>query len=226
MNFHRSNIILAALMMMTLMGCAAFRSDLNGAYQGKVERNLNSRPASALFVFTHVRQTLGYDALPKIVGKTSMIRSFDDVFSNALNEFGNLGKYATFTEEASDVNRPERRATRDSLKTQYDYTVKIRIVEEKRFAATFFAGLTSTVSATLIPVPYRQSYRMETEVFSKEGKPVASYHRQVYLSKWVEMFLLFVYPFYPEDRKREEVFMAMLHDTFRQMDSEKVLQGL
>jgi hypothetical protein len=211
--------------LMTFMGCATFRSDLNGEYLGQSQRNFENQPVKALFTFTHIHQTLGYDALPKIVGKTSMIRSFDDVFNDALKEFSNLKLHATFTDEASDVNRSERRATFDSLKALHDYTIKIRIIEEKRFASSFFAGLTSTVSATLIPAPYRQSYRMETEVFTSNGKLVASYHRQAFLTKWVELLLLFAYPFYPEDRKREEVFLAMFHDTFRQMESEKILKG-
>ncbi len=183
----------------------------------------NSRPASVLFLFTHVAQTLGYDAIPKVVGKRSMINSFDDVFNDALREFGNLGEFATFTDEAADVNRSERRATRDSLIAHRDYTVKIRIVEERRFVSYFFGGLASTLSATLLPVPYRQLYRMETEVFAQDGKPAIRYCRQARLSKWVELFLVFAYPFCPEDRKREELFMAMMHDTFRQMEAERVL---
>jgi hypothetical protein len=209
--------------LLLLAGCATFQSSLHGSYSGEAGRNLTSKPVKVLFHFTHVEQTIGYDAIPKIVGKSSMIRSFDDVFHDALREFGNLGEYATFTEEASDVNRPDRRVMCDSLISQCDYTVKVRIVAEHRFIPYFFGGLATTVSATLIPIPYRQSYRMETEVFARDGKLVNTYHRQAYLSKWVEMFLVVAYPFCPEDRKREEIFMAMLHDTFRQIESEQIL---
>jgi hypothetical protein len=215
--------VAAVTIALLFAGCASFRSNLSGAYSGEVKRNLEGKPVNVLFHFTHVEQTLGYDAIPKVVGKTSMIRSFDDVFQDALLEFGNLGKYATFTNEASDVNKPERRAIRDSLMAQSDYTVKVRIVAEHRFVSYFFGGLATTITATLIPIPYRKSYRMETEVFARDGKLIGAYHRQAYLSKWVEMFLVFAYPFCPEDRKREEIFMAMLHDTFRQMESERVL---
>jgi hypothetical protein len=222
----RSFCLTITLLALSFTGCATFRSDLSGAYQGATGKSSGSAPVSAVFIFTHVHQTLGYDAIPKIVGKTSMIRSFDDIFNDALRELGNLGKFSTFTEEASDVNRPERRQVRDSLITQSDYTIRIRIVEEKHFAPTFFAGFTSTISATLLPAPYRQSYRMETEVYTRGGKLVGTYHRQAYLTKWVELLLVFAYPFCPEDRKREEVMMALLHDTFRQMESEHVLLAL
>ncbi|MCX6638939.1 MAG: hypothetical protein NTW14_00440 [bacterium] len=226
MTTHRRYNLILMLGLVLLTGCATFRSDLNGAYQGEVKRNLGSPQVSALFIFTHVHQTLGYDAIPKVVGKKSMIQSFDDVFHDALGEFSNLRKYDTFTEEAGDVNHPERRSLRDSLTTQNDYTVKIRIIEERHFAPTFFAGFGSVISATVLPMPYRQTYRMETEVYSRGGSLVGSYHRQAYLSKWVELLLVFAYPFCPEDRKREEVFMLMLHDTFKQIESENVLKPL
>jgi hypothetical protein len=213
----------AVLLAMLFTGCATFRSDLNGAYPDAVRKISDSAPVSAVFLFTHIHQTLGYDAIPKVVGKTAMIRSFDDVFNDALHEFRNLENFSTFTEEAADVNHPERRLVRDSLIAQSDYTIKIRIVEERHFAATFFAGFATTISATLLPAPYRQSYRMETEVYSREGKLVGIYQRQAYLTKWVELLLVFAYPFCPEDRKREEVIMAMFHDTFRQIESERVL---
>jgi len=226
MNLPRKFSPAAALVALFFVGCATFRSDLNGAYQDALRKNSDLAPISVVFLFTHIRQTLGYDAIPKVVGKTAMIRSFDDVFHDALRELGNLEKFSTFTEEASDVNHPERRLVRDSLIAQSDYTIKIRIVEERHFAASFFAGFTTTISATLLPAPYRQSYRMETEVYSREGKLVGTYHRQAYLTKWVELLLVFAYPFCPEDRKREEVLMALLHDTFRQIESERVLTAL
>jgi len=214
------------LVVFLFTGCATFRSDLSGAYIGESNKAPGANPTSALFVLSHIHQTLGYDAIPKVVGKTSMIRSFDDVFNDALRELGNFGKFTTFTEEASDINRSERRKLYDSLVTQYDYTDKIQIVEERRFIPSFFAGFASTISATVLPMPYRQSYRMETEVYSRSGKLVATYHRQVYLTKWVELLLVFAYPFCPENRKREEVLMALFHDTFRQMAGEQVLAGL
>jgi hypothetical protein len=37
-------------------------------------------------------------------------------------------------------------------------------------------------------------------------------------------FLIFAYPFYPLEGKREEIFSESLHDTFRQIEAEKVLR--
>ncbi|MDK9701274.1 MAG: hypothetical protein OEM52_14135 [bacterium] len=208
-----------------LTSCATFRSDLSGAYTGEVKRNPNTAPVSVFFVFTHVEQTIGYDAVPKLVSKNSSTHSFDEIFADALREFSNTGKYATFTEEASDVNQPERRAKKDSLKGQFDYTVKVRIVSEKYFSGFFLGTLFSSISATLLPIPFKQYYRMETEIITKDGKLVGKYKRNATLSKWVETFLIFVYPFHPENRKREEIYVAMLHDTFRQIESEGVLSA-
>ena len=215
--------LLSAFSLVLFVGCATFRSDLHGAYKGSVDKNPSSKPVSVLFHFTLVEQEMGYDAIPKVVGKMSMIRSFDDVFHDASRELTNLGKYTTFTEEASDVNHPERRATRDSLIGLYDYTMRIRFVKEKRFIPQFFAGFAMTITATIVPVPFHQWYRMESDVYARDGKLVGTYKREVNLAKWVELFLVFAYPFYPEDRKREEAMLIMFHDTFKQIDVEKVL---
>ena len=206
-----------------LSGCATFRSDLSGAYTGEAKRNPNTTPVSVFFVFTHVEQTIGYDAVPKLVNKNSSVHSFDEIFADALREFSNTGKYATFTEEASDVNKPERRSLKDSLRGQFDYTVKVRIVSEKHFSGFFLGSLFSSVSLTVLPIPFKQYYRMETEIITKDGKLVGTYKRNAVLSKWVETFLIFVYPFHPENRKREEIYVEMLHDTFKQIESEGVL---
>jgi len=216
----------AVLAVLLFTGCATFRSDLSGAYIGESNKTPGGNPTSALFVLSHIHQNSRLRRHTKSGGQDIHDPSFDDVFNDALRELGNLGKFTTFTEEASDVNRSERRKLYDSLVTQYDYTVKIQIVEERRFISSFFAGFASTISATVLPMPYRQSYRMETEVYSRSGKLVATYHRQAYLTKWVELLLVFAYPFCPENRKREEVLMALFHDTFRQMAGERVLAGL
>ncbi len=206
-----------------LTGCVSTRSNLRGAY---VDTGVKKNPepsVSVLFYFTHTKQSLGLDAIPKIVRKGAMIDSFDEVFGNSLREISNLGKYATFTAEAGDVNQPERRAKRDSLMSQYDYTIKLRVIEEKKFTSYFFAGFVTTVGLSILPAPYYQSYRLETEVYTRDGKRIATYQRDMDLAKWVETFLIFAYPFYPETQKREEIFLALFHDTFKQIDAERVL---
>jgi hypothetical protein len=218
------NCLLALIMVFSLSGCASFRSGLRGAYSGEMKLNTNSTPVSLFFEFTHIEQTIGYDAVPKIVDKNSNVASFDEIFSDALREFSNIGKYATFTDQASDVNHPQRRAEKDSLKTQFDYSIKIRIVSESSFASDFLGTFFSSISATLLPIPYKQYYRMETEIISRDGKLVGSYKRNATLTKWVETLLIFAYPFCPENRKREEIYVEMMHDTFKQIESESVLR--
>jgi len=114
---------------------------------------------------------------------------------------------------------------KDSLKNQFDYTIKVRIVSEKYFSGFFLGTLFSTVSVSLLPIPFKQYYRMETEIVARDGKLVGSYKRNAYLTKWVEAFLIFIYPFHPENRIKEEIYVSMLHDTFKQIESEGVLSA-
>jgi len=193
-------------------------------YEGEKKRNVDGGRTSALFIFSHVRQTIGYDAIPKLMTKYEILRGFDDIFLDALREFSNIDKYATYTEDAADVNKSERRKVRDSLMTVHDYTVKLRMVDEKYFSRQFLGTLTSTLSATLLPIPYTEYFSLEIEVFDHDRKLIKTYQRKAHLTKWVQTFMIFVYPFHPEERKREEVYMEFLHDAFRQMESEGVLK--
>jgi hypothetical protein len=213
-------IALAGLMQV----CASVRSGLDGKYPGESVRNSNTRPVSVVFIFDHVTQTVGYDAIPKLLTKRQTLGGFDDLFQDALRELSNVGPYATFTDEAADVNLPARRTTRDSLMTKMDYTVKIRIESKKRFSSYFLGTLASTVSATLLPVPYRTTYTLKAEVFDRNRTLLGEYSREAHMTKWVEACLIVVYPFYPAERVREEIYMELLHDTFRQIESEMVLK--
>jgi len=212
-----------AVIILSLSGCASFRSEIGGSYPGKAERNLNALPVSVLFIFSHVHQTTGLDAVPKFANQREIIQGFDDIFLDALREFSNVGMYATHTEYASDVNNPERRARRDSLISQYDYNIRIRIKSEQSFARLFLGTVASSLSATFLPISYTNSYSIETELYNQQRQLIATYQRSADLSKWVQMFLIFVYPFHPEERKREEIYLEFLHDTFRQIETEKVL---
>lgn len=226
MRTTRTPIVLtAALATLLLAGCASFKSDLQSAYEGEAKRNPDPRPVSVVFVFSHVRQTVGLDAVPKLVSKRLEVPSFDEVFGDALPELSNLGRYDTFTDEANDVNQPERRAVRDSLMRVSDYTVKIRIEATKPFARHFLGGIVSTLSATAVPVPYAHDYRLKADVLGRDRTLLASYERRASLTRWVEALLVFAYPFFPEERLREEIYMEFLHDTFRQMESEGVLKA-
>lgn len=217
--------ILSVLLIAIIAGCASFRSDIKGQFQGNVTRNIGANPVKVLFVFSHVRQINGLDAVPKLENKNHIVIGFDDLFMDGLRELSNIGQYATFTEFASDVNHPERRAQRDSLIAANDYLVKIRFTREKRFSSYFLKILMSSFSFTLIPLPYTQSYSMETEVYDNQHRLISTYNRSAKLTEWVQPVLILVYPFYPQERKREEIYKEFLHDTFRQIESEHILIG-
>jgi predicted alpha/beta-hydrolase family hydrolase len=60
----------------------------------------------------------------------------------------------------------------------------------------------------------------------KKGSLVRRYQRKATLDNWVEALLIFAYPFYPVEGKREEIYSDSLHDIFRQIEAEKVLKKL
>ncbi len=225
-NTHRGfkTAIILALTLPFFSGCASFRSNLQMGFEGQPKHNSDAKQVSVLFVFSHVHQTLGYDAIPKLQPKREALEDFDDIFTDALREFSNIRKYDTFTDDASDVNQPERRTKKDSLTTVDDYTIKVRIETTKSFAGQFLGTLFSTVSATILPIPYTWRHHLIAEVYNHDRKLIATYERRASLTKWVEAGLIFAYPFYPEERKREEIYMMFLHDTFKQIESEGVLK--
>ena len=224
MNRKISSIfIFVAFTMIFLTGCAAFRSDIKGKFGGAASKNYEAEKVSVLFIFRHVRQTLGYDAIPKLENQRQRLDGFDDIFNDALREISNIKEYSTFTEYASDVNKPQRRAVKDSLITHHDYVMNITFSKEKSFAKHFLGTLVSSVTATLAPVPYSRSFTVKADVFNSKNVLVKSYKRKASLSKWVQTFLIFLYPFHPEKRKTEEIYVAFLHDIFRQIETEKIL---
>ncbi|HAQ60639.1 TPA: hypothetical protein DCR49_01310 [Candidatus Delongbacteria bacterium] len=223
----KDKIITSALLFMIItfiVGCASSKSDLGMAYKGEVKRNPNTEKVSVFFVFSHVRQMVGLDAIPKLENKYQRLNGFDDIFLEAQREFSNLGKYATYVEESSDVNNPVKRAERDSLMKTHDYTIKMRIEAKKKFTNYFLGYLFSTISLTVIPVPYSQEYTVKTDVLDSSNRLVGSYERKATLKNWSQVLLIFVYPFHPEFRKIEEIYMAFLKDTFRQIESEGILR--
>ncbi len=217
------SLLLVGIIALSTSGCATFRSELGGRYEGEEKRN-TSKPVSVCFVFSHVHQMVGLDAIPKLQQRHQRVQGFDDIFLDAQRELSNLGTYATYTEESSDVNDPERRARKDSLITVNDYTLKIRIESKKKFSNYFLGTMASVVTATLAPIPYYQYYGVSADLYDHERRLVASYRRDARLAKWVEALLIVAYPFHPEERKKEEVYMDFLHDIFKQIESEGVLK--
>jgi hypothetical protein len=101
--------------------------------------------------------------------------------------------------------------------------IRMKFMRKSSFTQFFLGGLASTVSITLLPVPYTFSYSVTTDVYDSKGHLIANYNRAASLSKWVQTVLLFVYPFHTETRKKEELYVGFLHDIFKQIESEKIL---
>lgn len=214
-------LMLAASQLIT--GCATFKSDMKGKLVSAPEKNYAADRVSALFIFSHYRQTRGLDAIPKLDNQYERIRGFDDFFQDALKEFSNIQSYATFTEYAADVNDPARRVLKDSLMRHHDYVIKIQFMRQKSFSKTFLGTIASSLSLTLLPIPYTYSYSATTEVYNTQGHLLKNYVRSASLTKWVQNLLIFVYPFHPEQRKKEELYVQFMHDIFKQIETEKVL---
>jgi len=215
-------ILAVSFIMMT--GCATFKSDMIGKYEKSAEKNYQADQVSLLLIFSHYRQTKGWDAIPKLDNQRQRIRGFDDFLVDALNEFSNIEKYSTFTEYASDVNVPQRRAQKDSLMKKHDYVIKVKFMREKSFAKNFLGTFVSSVSLSLFPVPYTYSYSVKSDLYNSNGQLLKSYSRQASLTKWVQTLLVFAYPFHPEQRKKEELYVEFLHDIFKQIENEKMLK--
>jgi hypothetical protein len=220
-------LILVALMLAVsqlMTSCATFKSDMRGKYVSATEKNYEADRVNALFIFSHFRQTRGLDAIPKLDNQYERIRGFDDFFQDALKEFSNVQSYATFTDYAADVNDPARRVLKDSLMHQHDYIIKMRFMREKSFSKTFLGAIASSLTLTLLPIPYTYSYSATAEVYDTQGHLLKNYARSAALTKWVQSLLIFIYPFHPEQRKKEELYVQFMHDIFKQIETEKILK--
>ena len=194
---------------------------MSGAFDRPAQPNLGAERVSVLFVFRHLAQQHGWDAIPKL--QVTGVKDFDNLFRDALGELSNISRYETFTELPNDVNDPKRRQQLEDERASVDYVIAIDFLEESSFRQQFLSGTISTISGTLVPAPYDWDYTITANVSSKRVR-VASYQRQATLTNWCEAFLVFVYPFYPLDGKREEIFSESLHDLFKQIEAEKVLK--
>lgn len=223
-------LLLALFLALFLSGCAATRSEIKGSYALAGEKNIGAEPVSVFFLFKHFTQEKGFDAIPKLKYSDTMKvnnvqeNSFDNILRDSLNELSNISKYETFTEVANDVNVPERRDKLKDLRTSHNFTIEIQILEESSFKQQAFSALISTISATLIPMPYTWDYTMTAYLYDQKSKLLRSYERKASLDNWVEFFLMFAYPFYPLEGKREEIYSGFLHDLFKQIESEKILK--
>jgi len=215
-------VLVVLLLAATLAGCAASRTEVSGTFARPPEKNLGAPPVNVFFLFRHEEQQHGFDAIPKL--KFVGVKDFDNIFRDALGELSNVGQYDTFTDLPNDVNDPERRKKRDRLRAEHDYTLEVRFFEESSFRQQCLSGTVSLLTLTIVPMPYSWDYTISADLHDREGKLVGSYQRQATLSNWVEVLLMFAYPFHPLEGKREEIYAESLHDIFRQIESEKVLR--
>jgi len=213
--------ILLLVASVLLSGCAAFRSEVSGKFAEPVQKNYGAERVSVFFLFKHLQQQHGFDSIPKL--QFYGVKDFDNIFRDALGEISNIASYDTFAEKPDDVNKPERRKQREDLRGANDYTLEVRCFEESSFKQQFFSGTISFLTLTLFPMPYSWDYTIAADLYDKDGKLVRSYERKATLDNWVELFLLFAYPFHPLEGKREEIYAQSLHDIFRQIETEKVL---
>ena len=204
-------------------GCLATRTPVTGLYDRPGQPQPGAGRVNVLFVFRHEAQLRGFDTIPKL--QFSGVKDFDNLFADALRELGNVSRYETFTEQPSDVNNPKRRDDLASLRASADYVIEIEFLEESSFQQQALMGTISLLTLTLVPVPFDWEYTISTNVSRKAGGRVAQYQRRSTLSNWVEAFLIFAYPFYPLEGKREEIYSESLHDTFRQIEAEGVLKA-
>lgn len=215
-------LLIVLLVAGSLAGCAASRSQLSGVFDRPAERNLGAEKVSVFFLFRHQDQQHGFDAIPKL--KVHGVKDFDNLFRDSLGEISNISQYTTFTESPNDVNDPKRRKELDGFRGSHDYTLDISFFEESSFKQQCLSGTISLLSLTVIPMPYSWDYTISANLFDKHGKQVRAYQRKATLSNWVEVLLIFAYPFYPLEGKREEIYAESLHDIFRQIETEKVLK--
>jgi len=221
-------LILSAAVFL-LSGCAASRSSLSGAFQGAPSpapaQVARAERVSVAFIFTHVHQNKGWDVIPKLHHQDRYAHGFYELFRDALPTLTNLGAYATFTDRAEDVTDPKRQAERDSLAVgSHDFTVNMRFLRETSFPREALGTIASVVTVTTIPVPYARHYSLTAQVTDRSGRLLKTYRREATVTQWVQALLVFVYPFHPETRKTDEVYLEFLKDVFREMEADGVLR--
>lgn len=206
-------------------GCATFRSDIEGSSQLEAKKTVGAELVDVLFMSRHLVQTRGLDAIPKLQRRHQILQGYDDILLDASRELSNLNRYAAYTEFSSDMSDPKRIALKDSLMSSYEYRMVIEFRKEKSFSKYFLGTLGSVLSMTILPIPYTQEYYLNVDVYDKGSRLKKTYTRSARTTKWVEALLLPVYPFHTEKRKTEEIYVEVLHDVFRQIEIDQVLQA-
>ncbi len=217
-------LLVIGISILMISGCATFHSDIDGASGLESSKIPGADPVDVLFVSRHLQQTRGLDAVPKLQNRWQILKGFDDILLDATGEFSNLNRYAAFTEFSSDMSDPKRIALKDSLMANYKLRIAMEFRNERSFSKYFLGTLGSVVSATLLPIPYTHEFFLMVDVYDSNGRYTKSYKRYATTTRWIQAFLLPVYPFHTEKRKTEEIYVAFLHDVFREIEHDKILR--
>lgn len=212
---------LAALTML-MSSCVSFRSDVSDLYN-KEPGFTKKNHVKVFFDVFHYKKDVGLDVIPKLVFP-SVGNGFEDIFKESAKNLSNIKNYEFFTNWASDVQNQRRRVFRDSCITASDYTLRVEILREKSFPKHFLGILLSSVSATTIPVAYTWKYAMKVVITDKSGQAIGQYQRNAKVTKWYEMLLFPLYPFFTEEKQTESLYLEMLSDIFKQIEDEGVLK--
>ncbi len=214
--------LLLSIILLPLTGCVSFRSDVQGLYTSQSSIT-KKKPVKVFFDLYHYKKDSGLDVIPKLLNYPGT-GDFDDIFKESLKQLTNIGGFETFTNYARDISDKARLQKRDSAVSRADYTVKIEIFRDKSFAKHFLGGLVSTVSMTVIPIGFSWDYTTQISVIDNENSVIAKYTRSASVSTWWQFLATPFYPFYTEEKKTEEIYLEMMSDIFRQIDSESVLK--
>lgn len=78
----------------------------------------------------------------------------------------------------------------------------------------------------MFPFAYTLEYSVDLKLMDNKRTLIQTYQRRAKLTQWVQTALILVYPFHPEQRKKEEIYVSFFRDVFRQTESERVLSSL
>jgi len=99
----------------------------------------------------------------------------------------------------------------------------MRFMREASFARQALGTIASVLTVTAVPVPYTRHYSVTAEVTDRSGRLLKVYRREATVTQWVQALLVFVFPFHPETRKTDEVYLEFLKDVFREIEADGVL---
>jgi hypothetical protein len=208
------------VLLILLSGCATFSPSITGECKGESPTKQDDDKVDVLFIMKHFQQTKGKDAVPKL---TRPFYNFDDLLNDALKEISNIGKFVPLTIMPHEVNNVQKRKEISRLRKELDYTVEINITKKKSLVKYFFGIISSTLTATIIPMNYRRELTFEARVYNYKQELIGTYIREGELNKWVEAFLVVAWPFKHDKRMKEALYVNALQNIFLQIENENVL---